>query len=256
MSSPIVNAAFYLFAPMAPIHPLEQALATLPGADRIKGSIILAYEGINAMIAGPQGAIEAYLEALIALRPVLKRAAVKRSLSDSLPFKKLTIKIKPEIVTLRAELDLDPSTRTAQHLSPQAFRDRLRGGQEMVLVDVRNDFEHQLGTFRGALNPRTRAFHQFPEVIRAHADSWRQRDVVMFCTGGIRCEKASSLMIKRGFERLYQLQGGVLNYFEAIPDAALDWDGELFVFDERVALDTDLRPSGLTLKELQVRFPD
>lgn len=251
---PILNAAFYMFTDMSPLHDLTSRLETLPGAEHVRGSLILSYEGINGMLASTPEHLEAFLEGLIALRPALTQMPIKRSYSETIPFQKLLIKTKPEIVTMRVD-DVDAVQKTGDHLPPEQLRDWIRENREMVFIDVRNDFECQLGTFKGAINPLTSAFHEFPDYVRQHKDAWEGKDVVMFCTGGIRCEKATSWMLDEGFERVYQLEGGVLNYFEKIQDAERDWDGELFVFDERVTLTTDLRASGMTLDELKQKFP-
>lgn len=251
---PILNAAFYMFTDMSPLHDLTSSLEALPGAEHVRGSLILSYEGINGMLAGQPEHLEPFLEGLVALRPALEAMPIKKSYSRTIPFQKLLIKTKPEIVTMRVD-DVDAVHKTGDHLPPEELRDWIRQEREMVFIDVRNDFECQLGTFKGAINPLTTAFHEFPEYVREHRESWAGKDVVMFCTGGIRCEKATSWMLDEGIERVYQLEGGVLNYFEKIEDAEKDWDGELFVFDERVTLKTDLSASGMTLDDLKERFP-
>ena len=203
------------------------------------------------MLAGEPDAVEAFLAAFVELDAGLEQMPIKRSWSEQVPFKRLVVKIKPEIVTMRVD-DVDPIARTGHHLPPEQLRDWLRAGEEMVFVDVRNSFEYKLGTFKGAIDPLTRAFHEFPDVVRAHQEEWKGSKVVMFCTGGIRCEKASSWMLEAaGFEQVYQLEGGVLNYFERIPDAHKDWEGELFVFDERVAVDTELKETSTTLSDVE-----
>ncbi len=253
-TSPIVNAAFYMFTDMSPLAGLRDELLATPSAAHIKGSLILSYEGINGMLAGTREQIDAFVDALRQARPALENMPIKLSYSEQIPFQKLLIKVKPEIVTMRVD-DVDAVHKTGTHLPPEQLRDWLRQGKEMVFIDVRNDFECELGTFKGAINPKTDAFHEFPDVVRANRDAWKQKDVVMFCTGGIRCEKATSWMLDEGFESIYQLEGGVLNYFEKIKDAEKDWDGELFVFDERVTLDTNLEAGDMTLEDLQARFP-
>lgn len=254
MSHPIVNAAFYMFTDMSPLAGLREELLDHPSAAHVKGSLILSYEGVNGMLAGTAEHIDAFIAHLTDARPALGDMPIKRSFSDDLPFQKLLIKIKPEIVTMRVD-DVDAVNKTGEHLPPQRLRDWLRQGKEMVFIDVRNDFECELGSFKGAINPGTEAFHEFPDYVRAHREAWQGKDVVMFCTGGIRCEKATSWMLDEGFEHIYQLDGGVLNYFEQVEDAEQDWDGELFVFDERVTLDTRLEPGGMTLEDLKARFP-
>ena len=245
----MLHVAFYMFTPMAPLSGLENTLRHMCEERELTGSVIVAYEGINGMLAGEPERVEGFLEALMALRPALDVMPVKRSWTDRQPFKKLAVKIKPEIVTMR-EQGVDAIAKTGTHLPPKEFRRWLREGEEMVLVDVRNDFECQLGTFKGAINPKTTSFHQFPEVVRAQAAQWKRKKVVMFCTGGIRCEKVSSWMLDQGFDEVFQLEGGIIHYFEEVEDAQEDWEGELFVFDERVALDTKLQETGTTIEDV------
>jgi UPF0176 protein len=253
-TTPIVNAAFYMFTDMSPLAGLRDELLAHPSTAHIKGSVILSYEGVNGMLAGQAEHIDAFLDALTTARPELAKMPIKRSFSEHVPFQKLLIKTKAEIVTMRVD-DVDAIHKTGDHLAPEQLRDWLRQGKEMVFIDVRNDFECELGTFKGAINPKTDVFHQFPDYVKAHQEAWKGKDVVMFCTGGIRCEKATSWMLDEGFDQVYQLDGGVLNYFAQIPDAEQDWEGDLFVFDERVTLDTKLEASGMTIADLKARFP-
>lgn len=224
---------------------MRAALENLCERLDLKGTIILAREGINGMLAGTRQACDAFVEEARQLDG-LGELGFKRSTSREVPFGRLDVKLKAEIVTMRTD-GVDACARTAEHLPPETFRDWLRGGEEMVVIDTRNDYEYELGTFRGAINPDTRAFHEFPDYVDANADELAGRKVVMFCTGGIRCEKATSWMLDRGFDQIYQLDGGVLNYFERIEDADEDWDGELFVFDHRVAVDTRLQETASQL---------
>lgn len=251
MENRILNLAFYKFCELAPIHALKKEIEGLCDAHEIRGSIILGYEGINGMLAGEEENAEAFLASFRELRPGLSDVRFKRSWSKEIPFQRMIIKVKPEIVTMRVD-DVDPIARTGTHLPPEQLRDWIREGEEMVLIDVRNHFEYKLGTFKGALDPDTTAFHEFPEVVRSHDKEWKEKKVVMFCTGGIRCEKATSWMLDEGFENIYQLDGGVLGYFEKIPDAEKDWEGELFVFDERVTLDTKLEETSTTLEDIEI----
>lgn len=240
MTQPILNLAFYFFADLTRINDLRQTLEQVCAAHHLKGSMILSYEGINGMVAGE----EANARALIAFfkeHPAFGQMPIKESWSETIPFSKMQIKIKPEIVTMRVP-GVRAVERTGTHLAPEAFQKLIReGGEDVVVIDVRNDFEYQLGTFKGSLNPKTLAFNEFPDVVREHQSQWKDKTVAMFCTGGIRCEKVSSWMLEQGFDEVYQLEGGVLNYFERVEDAHEDWDGELFVFDQRVALDTQLQ---------------
>lgn len=236
-----LNAAFYMFTDLAPLDALRDDLATRCAAAGLLGTIILAQEGINGMLAGDEAAVRGFIDALLLARPQLAPMPIKYSESDGPSFGHLDVKIKPEIVTMRVP-GVD-ATHTAPRLDPHTLREWLRSGEQITLIDVRNDFECQRGTFRGAINPGTTAFHQFPEYALQHKDALHNKKLVTFCTGGIRCEKATSWMIEQGFSEVYQLDGGILNYFQQIEDAHLDWSGELFVFDRRTAVDTRLKPT-------------
>ena len=162
-------------------------------------------------------------------------------------FDRLVLKKKPEIVTMRRGRT-NAATSTATKVSPTTFRDWIRNEEDMLVIDTRNRFECELGTFRGAVDPQTAAFHEFPAYVETHREELRSKKVVMFCTGGIRCEKATSWMhdiLPDG--EIFQLDGGILKYFEDVGDAHLDWKGELFVFDQRVAVDTRLQPTSTRL---------
>lgn len=250
----ILNVSFYMFVDLTPIAPLKEELRAMCSERGIKGSVILAYEGINAMLAGPAEELEEVLTWLVEQRDGLAQMPIKRSWTDYVPFKKLMIKVKSEIVTMRED-NVDAIGQTGSHLPAEQMRDWLRAGEEMVLIDVRNDFECQIGTFRGAINPKTTAFHEFPAWVRAHRGEWDGKKVVMFCTGGIRCEKATSWMLDEGVEQMYQLEGGIITYFEQIEDAEKDWDGDLFVFDERVTIDTNLNETDMTMEQVKAMYP-
>lgn len=242
------NIGFYKFVAVADPETFRQRLEDLCNAHALKGTIIVASEGINAMLAGAPAGCDAFVAALDTLSDLADLSGLEIKTSDSAesPFKKMKVKIKPEIVTMRVG-ELDPSAPNAPHLAPETFRDWLRSGESMVVIDTRNDYEYELGTFRGALNPNTRSFHEFPDYLRAHQEELNAQKVVMFCTGGIRCEKATRWMLQNDFNEVYQLDGGVLNYFASVDDADKDWQGDLFIFDERVALDTRLNETPATL---------
>lgn len=240
---PIINLAFYRFVPIDAPEPLRDRLYDVAADHELKGTVLLANEGINGMLAGTEAGAEGFMAWLGARFHGIE---AKRSRSTEVPFGRLVVKLKPEIVTMRVA-GVDVADATAPHLPPERLRDWLRAGEDMVLIDTRNDYECQLGTFEGAINPRTEAFHEFPDYVRARRDALKGRKVVMFCTGGIRCEKATSWMLSEGFEDVYQLEGGILNYFERIEDAERDWRGECFVFDGRVAVDTDLEETDTLL---------
>lgn len=242
------NIGFYKFVAITDPEKLRDRLAGLCQQYDLKGTIIVAEEGINAMLAGAPSQCDAFVAALANLCDLadLSDLEIKSSMSQHSPFKKMKVKIKPEIVTMRAG-SLDPATPNAAHLAPETFRDWLRGDEEMVVIDTRNDYECELGSFRGAINPDTHSFHEFPDYLDAHRDTLNPKKIVMFCTGGIRCEKATRWMLQNDFDEVYQLDGGVLNYFARVDDAQRDWQGDLFVFDERVAVDTNLNETGASL---------
>lgn len=237
----VANLAFYRFVELSDPEEECRRFREACRLHGLRGTVLLAAEGVNAMLAGPKPGADAF-EAWLREDERFADLAIKRSVSKELPFRKLVVKVKPEIVTMRVD-GVDVCGATARHLPPQTLRDWLRSGEDVVLIDTRNDFEFEHGSFRGAINPQTRSFSDFPAWVESHADELRASKVVMFCTGGIRCEKATSWMLGQGFENLYQLEGGVLAYFEKIEDAERDWRGALFVFDERVLLDTSLTPS-------------
>ncbi len=238
---PVANLAFYQFIELADPEAEARRVRAECETLGLRGTVLVASEGINAMLAGSSDAADAF-ERWLREDPRFADIEPKRSSSEEIPFGKLVVKVKPEIVTMRTP-NVEAYKRTGRHLPPAKLRDWLRDREEIVLVDTRNDFEVELGTFRGATNPHTTSFSEFPDWVERHADQLRDARIVMFCTGGIRCEKATSWMLDAGFEEVYQLEGGVLKYFEEIDDAEKDWEGDLFVFDERITLDTKLRPS-------------
>lgn len=233
----MLHFAFYKFVDVPEPEALAGELRAVCEAHSLRGTILVAREGVNGMIAGDEA--EA-LAAWFGAHALLSDMRLRRTLSREMPFEALKVKVKPEIVTMR-QGPISVPAQTAAHLPPEQLRDWLRAGEDMILVDVRNDFEHHIGTFRGAINPETVSFHEFPAVVEENLEAWRGHRVVTFCTGGIRCEKATAWMADQGFDELYQLDGGVLGYFEAIEDASQDWVGELFVFDGRETLTTELR---------------
>ena len=162
----------------------------------------------------------------------------KESFDDHMPFYRMKVKLKREIVTMGVD-DIDPNQRVGTYVEPRDWN-ALVEDPEVLLIDTRNDYECDIGTFRGALDPHTTNFREFPAYVRENLDPGRHKKVAMFCTGGIRCEKASAFMLKEGFEEVYHLQGGILKYLEEVPKEQSTWEGECFVFDNRVAVDHDL----------------
>ena len=246
----LLHSAFYRFVPLPDPVAAAEALRAL--ARGLTGSIVVAHEGVNGTVAGSADAVAAFEAALqTALAGALRGMVFKHSACTTAPFGLLKVGVKPEIVALGLPGDLPaPDERDASHLSPAAWRELLARG-DVVLLDNRNHFEVRLGRFRGALDPQVHNFRDFVAYVQSHADEWREANqpVAMYCTGGIRCDKTAPWLRSLGLD-VVQLDGGILNYFQQLPDAARDWQGECFVFDNRVALDTALRETATTPEQV------
>ena len=256
----LLHTAFYRFTPLAqPDHVgelLRELLSQHPEED-LRGSILVATEGINGMLAGTPDAVNRVEEALVrhpAFAGAFTGMVFKRSACTTRPFGKLKVRVRKEILPLGIP-GVD-ARRTGVNVAPREWRDLIKQ-PDVVLLDNRNSFEYRLGHFEGATDPLVANFRDFPAYVRAHAPQWKAsgQRVAMYCTGGIRCEKTSAWMQTMDL-RVYQLEGGILNYFEQMPDAQLDWRGECFVFDNRVALDTRLRETASTLDDVYRAEPD
>ena len=239
-----VVANFYKFAKLP-----EYADWRSPLLDRcqdlgLKGTILLASEGINGTLAGEPGAIAAILSHL-RQDPRLADLESQVAPSQSAPFERMKVKLKREIVTLGLA-DIDPTERVGEYVPPQAWN-QLIADPEVLLIDTRNEYEVGIGSFQGAVNPHTASFREFPAYVQNHLNPAQTPKVAMFCTGGIRCEKATALLIQQGFEQVYHLQGGILKYLEEVPPEESRWRGECFVFDERVAVGHGLAPGSYDL---------
>jgi UPF0176 protein len=231
--SDIVVAALYKFVTLDDFHELREPLLDACLAAGTCGTLLLAREGINGTIAGPRASIDRVL-AYLRTDPRLEDLQHKESLDDHMPFYRMKVKLKKEIVTMGVA-GIDPNQRVGTYVSPGDWN-ALLNDPDVLLIDTRNDYEYSIGTFRGAVDPHTTTFREFPAYVRAHLDPARQKKVAMFCTGGIRCEKASAFMLNEGFEEVYHLQGGILKYLEEVPEEESVWEGECFVFDNRVAV--------------------
>ncbi len=235
-----LNIAFYRFTPLkdpaVTADHLQQAL--LPFG--IKGTLIFAPEGVNGFLAGEESEIRAVI-ALLEQQPGFANLQVKESYSSTLPFEKLAFKIRPEIVTFRHE---EKNLPEAPYLSPQELESWYKNGEEFIVLDTRNEYEFKLGAFQNAQSLQLKQFVEFPEAAQSLPPEWRHKKILTYCTGGIRCEKAAPYLRSLGFDA-YQLDGGILNYFEKVGDS--HWQGECFVFDERVALNANLEVTGATL---------
>ena len=236
----LVHDSFYKFVP---IEDVDAMLASLRDASEgLLGSILVAPEGINGMLAATSEELDAFQDKLKdeeAFGHKFDDMVVKRSLCKSIPFHTMKIRKKPEIVPLGVA-GVDASRQTGVNVSPQEWRALIQR-EDVVVIDNRNDFEYRLGHFAGAVNPEVCNFRDFPKYIEEQLPLWQDagKHIAMYCTGGIRCEKTSAWMLDLGVE-VYQLEGGILNYFEQMPDADRDWQGECFVFDNRIALNSRL----------------
>ncbi len=230
-------AAFYQFVSLPDFETLREPLRNMCAALGIKGIVLLAAEGINGTVAGSAVAIDALMNqlrsgALFGGR--LDNLELKFSQAAQMPFQRLKVRLKKEIVMLRDET-IDPNARVGTYVEAQDWNE-LIARPDIVLLDTRNQFEVEMGTFAGAVDPRITSFSQFKDYADRALDPARDKAIAMFCTGGIRCEKASSYLLARGFAQVYHLKGGILKYLEEIPEEQSRWQGECFVFDQRIAL--------------------
>lgn len=235
----ITNIAAYKFATLRELKPLREQLITLCKQWGLKGTILLSVEGINLFVAGSRSEIDLLLAHLRSI-PGLESLQAKVSESDNQPFQRMLVKIKREIISFGVE-GIDPVGNPSPKLSAQELKRWLDDRREITLLDTRNDYEVKLGTFHNALTLNIDHFRQFPDAVRALPEEMKKRPIVMFCTGGIRCEKAGPFMQRQGFEQIFQLDGGILKYFEECGGA--HYDGDCFVFDQRVGLDPELQES-------------
>ena len=230
-------AALYQFVSLPDFRELKEPLHRLCQDLGIRGTLLLAHEGINGTVAGRDEAIDALMAELqsgLLFAGRLDNLELKYSIATEMPFKRMKVRLKKEIVTL-GDPQTDPLRRVGTYVSPDEWN-RLMDEPGIVVLDTRNDFEVGMGTFAGAVDPRIARFSEFKDFVRDELDPARHKRVAMFCTGGIRCEKASSYMLAQGFEEVFHLKGGILKYLEDVPQTESRWNGECFVFDERVAL--------------------
>jgi len=234
----IANISAYRFAPLTELKPLRERLASICKSAGLKGTILLSTEGINLFVAGERAAVE-QLVAEIRLVPGLEDLAPKYSESDEQPFSRMLVRIKKEIIAFGVE-GIVPGVKTSPKISPRKLKQWLDEGREIMLLDTRNDYEVKLGTFAGAVDLGIGNFRDFPDAVQKKIPpAVKEKTVVMFCTGGIRCEKAGPFMEREGFTEVHQLDGGILKYFEECGGA--HYQGECFVFDQRVGVDPALR---------------
>lgn len=239
-----VVAALYKFVALPDYKALREPLLDQCVSAGVKGTLLLAKEGINGTIAGSRQGIDTVLD-FLRQDPRLLDLSHKESFDDSQPFYRMKVKLKKEIVTMGVG-GIDPNEVVGQYVKPQDWN-ALISDPEVLLIDTRNDYEVKIGSFQGAVNPDTQSFREFPEYVRAHYDPEKHKKVAMFCTGGIRCEKASSFMRQEGFDEVYHLEGGILKYLEDVEEAQSLWKGECFVFDNRVSVGHGLAPGSYDL---------
>jgi UPF0176 protein len=239
---PYEVAAFYQFAALPDFRELREPLRAICADLRLKGSVLLAHEGINGTLAGGAEAIAAVVEELrhgTLFGGRLDNLELKFSHASAMPFQRLKIRLKREIVTL-GDAEIDPARQVGIYVDPADWNELIKT-PDMLVIDTRNAFEVAMGTFAGAIDPGITSFGQFKDFAARHLDPAKHRRVAMFCTGGIRCEKASAHLLSRGFAEVYHLKGGILKYLEGVPEKESRWRGECFVFDDRVALGHGLR---------------
>ncbi len=244
LSTPVyLTAAFYKFVDLPNFEDRRAPLLAFCEAHNVKGLILLAREGINSTIAGAPADVHAVL-AYLRADPLLADLEHKESFADKPPFHRMKVRLKKEIVTLGVP-GISPTHRVGQYVKPKDWN-ALISSPDVVVVDTRNDYEVEIGTFKGALDPNIQSFSQLPDWVQQakelEARNGKKPRVAMFCTGGIRCEKSTSLMLEQGFEEVFHLQGGILKYLEEVPPEQSLWEGECFVFDERVSVGHGLKP--------------
>lgn len=233
----IVITALYHFVRLGNYKDLRQPLLEVMLENNVRGTLLLAIEGINGTIAGRRDDTEKVLNWL-RKDERLRNFDSKESFSDSMPFYRTKVKLKKEIVTMGVE-GIDPKKKVGRYVKPEDWNE-LISDPDTILIDTRNDYENQIGSFKNAINPDTKTFREFPKYVKDNLDPKKHKKVAMFCTGGIRCEKSTAYLIEQGFEDVFHLQGGVLKYLEEIPKDKTMWEGECFVFDNRVAVNHDL----------------
>jgi UPF0176 protein len=245
ISAMFLNISTYKFTPFESeeLPAIRDRLRDVSTAQGLKGTILLSTEGINLFVAGLTDNVNTLLAVIRTLRG-LDDLTPKESFSAEQPFNRMLVKIKKEIISFGVE-GIDPARQPAPKLSPRTLKQWLDEGRPVTLLDTRNDYEVRLGTFKGAVDPRIDHFREFPDAVRKLPAGLKAQPIVMFCTGGIRCEKAGPFMVREGFQEVFQLDGGILKYFEECGGA--HYDGECFVFDRRVGVNAELKATGSAL---------
>jgi UPF0176 protein len=238
MSDTIIVAAFYKFVHLPDYKEMQKPLRAFCDDHNIKGSILLAEEGINGTIAGTRPDMNAVLS-YMKQDARLSDLQPKESYTQDMPFRKMKVRLKREIVTIG--VDVDPNAEVGTYVDPSEWND-LISDPDVILIDTRNGYEYDVGTFKGAIDPATESFGDFPEYVQQQLAEHKDKKIAMFCTGGIRCEKATSYLKGQGFDQVFHLKGGILSYLEKVPKETSLWQGDCFVFDERITVDHDLKP--------------
>jgi len=237
INSKFTILTFYEFKQIKDLLLLKSRISDFCKFNKIKGTIIIAEEGINGTIAGTSQSIKNFQ---LEIKKIgFENLNPKYSYSKFMPFFRLKVRLKKEIVTLRTKI-ADPENITGNKIKPENWNNLITDNNT-ILIDVRNDFEVEMGSFRGSIDPKTKSFTEFKSYLKDNLSEAKDKKIAMFCTGGIRCEKISSYMIKKGFKNVNQLHGGILNYLEKIPEKNSLWDGECFVFDNRVSVKNELK---------------
>lgn len=233
-----ICAALYKFVELNDYEDLRQPLYDVMVANEVKGTLLLAREGINGTICGTREGVDAVL-AHLHTDARLSGIDHKESPSDTQAFYRTKVKLKKEIVTMGIDW-VDPKNTVGTYVDPKDWNE-LISDPEVLLIDTRNNYEYAVGTFEGAVNPETETFREFPEYVKQNLDPNKHKKVAMFCTGGIRCEKSTAYLKEQGFEEVYHLKGGILKYLEMVPEDTSKWNGDCFVFDQRVTVSHGLK---------------
>ena len=237
MQESVSNIAGYRFVELPDRDELREPFRLQCQKSGLKGTILLSHEGINFFLAGSQDGIDQYID-FLEEDERFSNMALKYSYTDYQPFNRMNVRLKKEIISMGMD-NVKPAERTGEEITPQEFKQWLDEGKEVAVLDTRNDYEIRLGTFENAIDLDIKSFRAFPKAIQSLPEEMKDTPVVMFCTGGIRCEKASVVLMDAGFSNVKQLQGGILGYFEQVGGA--HWNGDCFVFDHRVAVGPDLK---------------
>ena len=241
-----VIAAFYKFVSLPDYKDLQPKILSSAKENGVKGTILLAEEGINGTVAGTRDGIDTLFKFILSDNR-FKGLSYKESFEvpDERTFYRIKVKLKKEIVTIGIP-EVSPTKKVGTYIDPKDWN-KIIQDPDTIVIDTRNEYETGIGTFKGAIDPHTDTFREFPEYVRKNLDKNKHKKVAMFCTGGIRCEKASSFMLEEGFQEVFHLNGGILKYLEEVPKEESLWDGECFVFDNRVSVDHDLNPGSFDL---------